>query len=130
MMVVGNCGRYRNSGNVATMGESSLGERLAKARTEAGLTQGELASLVGLKQQTIGAIESGEQASTTKIGSLAHVLRVRALWLETGEGLMRFEVGVAEHPPPYLSNDELEVLRLFRKMKPDQRRGLLEFLKR
>ena len=109
------------------MGESTLGERLALARSEAGLTQEQLASRVGTRQQTITDIETGRQQSTTKIGSLAHALRVRALWLETGQEPMRFD-GVAESPLDLLADDEREVLRLFRKMKPEQRRGLLDFL--
>lgn len=65
----------------------SFAWRLKSAREAAGLTQKELAGKAGLKSQgAIGNIESGIRKGTTYIGQIAAVLKVSALWLETGEG--------------------------------------------
>ena len=65
----------------------SFAWRLKSAREATGLTQKELAAKAGLKSQgAIGNIESGIRKGTTYIGQIAAVLKVNALWLETGEG--------------------------------------------
>jgi transcriptional regulator with XRE-family HTH domain len=66
---------------------TAFGERLLKARKLAGLSQPQLAKLVGVSPGTIG------EAETSAIGSkhtakLAGVLGVRAEWLSTGDGAM------------------------------------------
>ena len=65
----------------------SIGSRIREARKRAKLTQGELASKVGLKQGSISELETGESTGTTLIASFAAALGVNALWLETGKGL-------------------------------------------
>ncbi len=48
----------------------TLHNNLKAARTEAGLSQGELASLVGVSRQTISSIETGQFSPTAKLALL------------------------------------------------------------
>jgi transcriptional regulator with XRE-family HTH domain len=62
-------------------------QRLVEARKRAGLSQPQLAKLVGMAQGTLG------EAETSAIGSkftaqLARALKVRAEWLASGDGPM------------------------------------------
>lgn len=70
-------------------GMKDLADRLIEARTEKGLTQGELAKEAGVSQSTIGNLESGLRSTARKLAVIAHVLGVNALWLETGNGPKR-----------------------------------------
>jgi transcriptional regulator with XRE-family HTH domain len=63
-----------------------LGERLRKARSKRGMTQGDLATRAGLKQADISKLEKGLMRSTTKGYGLARALQVPMGWLELGEG--------------------------------------------
>jgi len=64
----------------------SIGERVRKARKEKGLTQIELAKATGIAQATLSGLEKGDFKSSGYVASLASVLGVSALWLETGKG--------------------------------------------
>ena len=65
---------------------TTLKDRLIQARTEAQLTQQELAEKSGVKQPLIGNLEAGIRKGTTKIAQIASAAGVDALWLATGEG--------------------------------------------
>lgn len=65
-----------------------FGERLKQARLEAGLSQGELAALVGIKQATVAEAESIGKSSK-KILDYAKALKVNPDWLSTGRGKMK-----------------------------------------
>ena len=63
-----------------------FGERLRAARTEAGMTQQQLADATGLHRVTVGKLEAGEYDSTiTTVQSLAVALGVPMSRL-TGNG--------------------------------------------
>jgi SOS-response transcriptional repressor LexA len=66
---------------------TDFAKRLKAARTQAGLTQVQLARKAGMGQSTIGELESKGHGST-RTATLAAVCGVTALWLESGEGLM------------------------------------------
>lgn len=65
----------------------NLGDRLKKARLEAGLTQEMLSVKSGISQQTIQKIESGKVKRTSYLLSLANSLNISAEWLQFGQGL-------------------------------------------
>lgn len=66
-----------------------LGERIARARERANLSQGELAELLGLTQSAISRIESGERSvDSLELARLAKVLRVSVLDLLEENPLM------------------------------------------
>lgn len=66
----------------------SIGSRTREARKRAKMTQGALASRVGMKQSSLSELETGASNGTTMIASIASTLGVSALWLETGKGPM------------------------------------------
>ena len=67
----------------------SLKERLKKARLEKGISQKELANKIGRAQSAIAALESGRNKESTNIATIAKVLDVDPVWLETGVGQMK-----------------------------------------
>jgi phage repressor protein C with HTH and peptisase S24 domain len=65
-----------------------FGDRLKEARNDAGLTQAELARLVGVKQGTVGEAEAGGKSSRY-MHEYARVLNVNIEWLSKGKGPKR-----------------------------------------
>ncbi len=61
-----------------------LGKRLRDARIKAGITQKQLGDAVGLSQQAINQIESGEVLNPRRIEKIAQVIGVNAGWLRFG----------------------------------------------
>lgn len=66
----------------------TLGKRLKEIRIKRKHTQGSLAQLSGVPQQTIQAIESQRIKETRHLMRLAKALRINPEWLSTGEGEM------------------------------------------
>ncbi|MDE1714909.1 helix-turn-helix transcriptional regulator (plasmid) [Chromobacterium amazonense] len=65
---------------------STYGERVRARRVELGMSQRDLAKLIGAKNQsTIGNIENRNGSSRYSL-ELSRALRVNYEWLETGEG--------------------------------------------
>lgn len=110
----------------------SIGARIREARKHAKLTQGQLASRVGVTQATISELETGESAGTTLLATFASVLGVNALWLETGKGPARPSDDVNQPVSPRLARmilafeDETGLLDLFRRA---DERGRFEIIK-
>src|SRR5690554_1187631 len=69
----------------------ALGKRLKEARTQADLTQGQLAERVGMTQAAIGALETRDSQRSSKAAELADALGVSLLWLVSGKGPMNAE---------------------------------------
>jgi transcriptional regulator with XRE-family HTH domain len=65
---------------------NSIGERIAWAREERGITQAELARRAGVSQASIGGYESGLRKRPRELLSIARALEINPNWLETGEG--------------------------------------------
>lgn len=58
-----------------------IGERVAEARAEAGLTQAQLASVVGIDRSALAKIENGaRRVSATELVAIARELRRRVEW--------------------------------------------------
>lgn len=74
----------------------TFADRLNSAMSEAGLSQGQLASKVGLTQPAIQKMASGKTSGSRKLVELASALGVRPEWLSDGSGSMRSS-GVAVH---------------------------------
>ncbi|WBS00243.1 helix-turn-helix transcriptional regulator [Pseudoduganella sp. SL102] len=80
----------------------SIGNRLKLARKAAKMSQVELAKRSGLNQSTISDLEVGKSQGSTSLATLAAILGVNALWLETGKGpmlLTEAPPGLAGLPP-------------------------------
>lgn len=65
---------------------TSLGERIRHSREALGISQGELAKRVGIKQQSIGDLESGKTRGTKHLLGIAKALGQSPEWLEKGVG--------------------------------------------
>lgn len=68
---------------------NTLGERLKQARIDGGLSQAELAKMLGTGQSTIASIENGRNQSSGRLVEIAQLLRVNPNWLATGQGAPR-----------------------------------------
>lgn len=67
----------------------NLKERLKLARSAKGISQKDLAAKIGRNQSAIAALESGRNKESTNIATIAKVLDVDPVWLETGIGNMK-----------------------------------------
>lgn len=63
----------------------TLAERLQNRRIELGLSQDELATKLGVSQQSIGKIESGKTLNPRNLKAIAFALGVSPQWLQFGE---------------------------------------------
>jgi len=79
---------------------NTFASRLADARNKKGLSQIELARLVGVKPGSIGNYESGIRKSSRQIVAIAKALGVDPTWLETGKG--------PRHPPEAVESHNQE----------------------
>ncbi len=65
-------------------------ERIKQVRAYTGLTQTKFAEKIGVKQNTIALLESGQRnPSTQLILSIVREFGISREWLETGEGEMK-----------------------------------------
>lgn len=63
----------------------SLADRVRQRREELGLTQTQLAELVGMRQQSVAELESGSTKNPRKLLELADALHTSPVWLKTGK---------------------------------------------
>lgn len=99
----------------------TIGQRVRLRREELGLSQGELASLVGKRQQNIEQLENGRVGQPRYLTALARALRVELAWLEKGEG-------PKETAQPPLTTRHLRVLALLDQLPDDRQEEELERL--
>lgn len=62
----------------------SIGQRLLEARIKAGMSQADLAEKVGVSQQSIQKIESGQTNVPRRISDIAKAVNVSSYWLQFG----------------------------------------------
>ncbi len=87
---------------------SAFGERLAELRAERGITQGQLAEMIGSSQRAISAYETvAEYPPTAVVVELAKVLKVSADEL----------LGLKPPPKTARSKEDPEVRRLWKKFQ-------------
>lgn len=97
---------------------AALGSRIRQVLLDKGLTQAELARLIGVKQQTISYICAQDSPATSSryMGKIAEVLGVNPSWLQYGEGdrydpVVRIEVNGEElsmRRVPLYTREQLE----------------------
>ena len=87
----------------------TVGSRIKEARRYLGLSQSELAKKVGLTQATLSDLESDKSKGSSRLASIAHALKVRPYWLETGRGS-----ALADDPDHALPEGAAEEVRAFR----------------
>jgi transcriptional regulator with XRE-family HTH domain len=87
---------------------SAFGERLAELRAERGITQGQLAEMIGSSQRAISGYETvAEYPPTAVVVELAKVLKVSADEL----------LGLKSPPKTARSKEDPEVRRLWKKFQ-------------
>lgn len=95
---------------------ATFGDRLALAREQQGMSQGQLARSLGLRLQTVKNWEADRsEPSANRVLMLAGALNVSIVWLMTGEGpgAPTGEAHFQEEAPAGL-NDALAELRQLR----------------
>ena len=109
----------------------SLPERIRLQRLQRGLSQENMADLLGLSTTAYGDIERGKTDLTlSRLSQIATVLDVSPVALLTDEAI---QAQVMDNPPAELVNHELETLRLTvekQQVELDKLRLEAEFYKR
>lgn len=103
----------------------NIGDRVRRARKNAGLTQKQLGDAVGVRQATISDLEKGESRSSAYLVQIADVCSVSAEWLATGKGEMLGASNVSTLRPrrPAEGNAELidhEIIEGSEPLRPDE----------
>ena len=87
------CSIHQNSDMSSRI--ESFGDRLRLARSNAGLTQKQLAKKAGISQSRLSEVENGDGRGSSYTPALAEALAVPAIWLASGKG----------EPPKWLARD-------------------------
>lgn len=90
-----------------------IGDRIKRERVAAGLTQAQLAGLIGVDKSAVAQWESAASRkgiSTTNLLKVADVLAVPIERLTGDDGLDRLDISAPS---------EIELVRLFRRMTPE-----------
>lgn len=98
----------------------ALASRLRIAREQAGLSQGQVAKMLGLHRPSVTEIEMGRRRVTAKeLATMAKLYGVSISWLTSGES-----------EEPDLARDRIELAaRKLSKLKKEDLDRVLEFLK-
>lgn len=99
---------------------AQIAERLRAAREQAGLSQGQVATLLKLQRPAVSEIEAGRRRVTAEeIAQLAEIFDVSAEWIISGNAAMADpKVELAARELGKLKSDDLDmVLKLLRTMK-------------
>lgn len=108
---------------------SQLSDRIRAARLQRGLSQAELAVLVGVSASAVAHWERAAATPSMKIiGVLVSVLRAPPMWLLFGcEEHRAAEDAALAVPPAALNHDETRLLAAYRRLGDESRRALLTF---
>lgn len=103
----------------------TLGERIKKIRSDAGLTQKEFGEVIGVGRLYVSSLEIGQaQPGKARLFVIADKFNVNLEWLQTGNG------------EPYLS-DEFKreraerdyIVRLFTSLPPEMQKQIIDALR-
>ena len=102
----------------------TLGERITAAREHIGLTQRQLAKAVGVSHSLVSLWESD-----TRAPSFDNLVKIADITLRELTYLRYGEEGPPDLDTPHARNDnELEALRLFRRVSERQRQNLIRVM--
>lgn len=96
---------------------AAIAARLRAAREMAGLSQGQVARMLGMQRPSISEVEAGRRrVSAEEVSQLAQIYGVRSAWLVEGEGdgdPERLKIELAARELSKLSPEDLDrLLRL------------------
>ena len=100
-------------------------QQLKKIMDARGLTQQDMAALLGVSQPAVSLYLRGRIPPVDILLKLAEISSERMEWLLTGSAAAGGG-SVREHPPVY--GTELTLLNYWRQLKPDVRRNLLKLM--
>jgi transcriptional regulator with XRE-family HTH domain len=105
---------------------ATLAERLRLARVQAGLSQGQVAKLMGMHRPTISEIEAGRRrVQAEELGQLAKLYRVAVPWLlgqEGDEDLRETKARLVARELTKLKNEDLDrVMKLLASIRKDEK---------
>jgi len=114
----------------------SIGERIQRARKHRGLSQANVAGLVGVSRGACGQWEAGlSLPSVEKLSKLAVLLELRFEWLVTGRGEMEYvggieddRAGATEHDF-FLTSEQRELLIEYGRLSAKGRHTVLDLLR-
>ncbi len=114
----------------------SIAERIKRARTRQGLSQAELAGLVGVSRGACGQWEAGlSLPSVEKLSKLAVLLTIRFEWLVTGRGKMEYISGIEDEKAGateynfFLTSEQRELLTQYGRLSAKGRDTVLDLLR-
>jgi len=113
----------RGRGRFVTQEAATVGLRLRELRKRRGMTQSELARQIGIQQSDLSRMEKGEYRV-----SLDNLFRILAVF---GMDIAEFFSEAAPAPQPAaqpLSRDDMQTLQLLRRLSPEARREVQEFI--
>jgi predicted transcriptional regulator len=100
-------------------------QQLKKIMDARGLTQQDMAMLLGISQPAVSLYLRGRIPPADILLKLAEMSREKMEWLLTGSSTLHTEA-VREHPTVY--GTEHTLLSYWRQLKPDVRRNLLKLM--
>ena len=110
-------------GRFVTQEAANVGLRLRQLRKDRGMTQSELARQIGIQQSDLSRMEKGEYRV-----SLDNLFRILGVF---GMDIAEFFADAVSAPEPArqpLSHDDMQALQLLRKLSPEARREVQEFI--
>ena len=101
----------------------TIGERITKARTDAGLSKSALARAVGVTPSSVSQWESGTTQSVegANLAKIAEACRVDAVWLATG----RASKIPVDAPPIQVQSAEHPLLDIYQRLSPVRQAKLM-----
>jgi transcriptional regulator with XRE-family HTH domain len=100
----------------------TMGDRLKKARKDAGFTQATLAKVSGVDQARISGLEIGTQRSSVYLIKICVALGVDPIYIETGEA--------GDSEPSELTPLDKQLLDLLHQLSDDERAREIAFMQK
>lgn len=101
-----------------------IGERLRKLRKLRGMTQSELARQIGIQQSDLSRMEKG----TYRV-SLDNLFKILTVFgMDVAQFFQQEAVPAAKAVPAPLSQEDMQTLQMLRRLDPEARREVQEFL--
>ena len=109
-------------------GEMTIGEKIKKLRKEAGMTQAELASKLGLKDSVIAKYENGRipDLKRTTIAGLAKVFNVSPMFFMDDTVT---SIGDYQFKKAKTNTEIVEIKTMYRAMTNEQQKRVMEYMK-
>jgi len=101
-----------------------IGERLRKLRKLRGMTQSELARQIGIQQSDLSRMEKG----TYRV-SLDNLFKILGVFgMDVAQFFQQETAPAADPAPAPLSHEDMQTLHMLRRLDPEARREVQEFL--